>query len=251
MNALLNFDHAPLVPPACPKPSRFALPQFDQTEMSTPPTTPRKPGRSGVGSLPPLPSTPARKSAPPLLQALQANSVDMVSDVIAGDADAASLPFWDHNVEPPLCCATRLSCDAPIVSYLLEARADVNATNVDGITALDIVRRPARLRGDDVELSDAIFAFTSTVPPKKNKDEIERLLLAAGACTSQAHAREETLQLPQLFHCTDMPLLGDDDIGRQFDAKASYPMVAPCQLDVAEMTAMLGSLFPFQEENDN
>jgi hypothetical protein len=186
-----------------------------------------------------------------LLRALQVNSADMVSDVIARDADAATLPFWDHNMEPPLCCAARLSCDAPIVSHLLEARADVNATNAEGITALDIVRRPARLRGEDIELGDAIFAFTSSLPPKKNKDEVERLLLAAGACPLQASAQEETLPLPQPFHCTDVGLPGDDDVGCQFGASSTWPAIAPCQLDVAEMTAMLQGLFPFDIEKDS
>lgn len=209
----LDFTHEAPPPAACPTTPRTGLPQ-SAVEMSTPPTTPRGTSCFHVDERPqPLPSTPRRKPAPPLLEALQVNSIAMVRDVIANDADAALFPFWDHNMEPPLCCATRLSCDAPIISNLLESRADVNATNVDGMTALDIVRRPAHRRGDNVGLSDAVFAFTSAFPPNQNRDEVERLLLAAGACLSEATESEETSSMSRKFRGAELRLPGDHDFG--------------------------------------
>eukprot|EP00927_Polykrikos_kofoidii_P009407 TRINITY_DN13924_c0_g1_i2.p1 TRINITY_DN13924_c0_g1~~TRINITY_DN13924_c0_g1_i2.p1 ORF type:complete len:395 (-),score=65.90 TRINITY_DN13924_c0_g1_i2:414-1598(-) len=237
MKDIVNIRHDPPAAATCPTTPRTDPSQPAQPAMTTPPTTPRNTSLfSHVGCLS-LPSEPRRKPAPPLLQALQVNSIEMVRDAIADNADAAALPFWDHNVEPPLCCAARLSCDAPIVSLLMDAGADVNATNADGNTALDIVRRPARCRGDDVAPSDTIFACTSAIPPKQNKDEVERLLLAAGARPSEATSSEESLPLPWLFYGTDMCLSGDNDDKRQFDTSSAWPTISPWQLDVTEMEA--------------
>lgn len=222
--------------PVCAAISSQVSAQHDELGFTTPPVTPRLFSCDGHIQ----PSAPRRKPAPPLLQALQVNSEPMVREVIANDADAASLPFWDHNMEPPICCATRLSCDASIVSHLLEARADVNATNADGITALDMVRRPARRRGDDVGMSGPILAFTSAVPPLQNKDEVQRLLIAAGACLSECDgASDESFPLPPVFP-GDMCLPKEDDIGLQIGA---WPTMPPWQSEVTDMTPLLGS-FP-------
>eukprot|EP00927_Polykrikos_kofoidii_P034959 TRINITY_DN29545_c0_g1_i1.p1 TRINITY_DN29545_c0_g1~~TRINITY_DN29545_c0_g1_i1.p1 ORF type:complete len:400 (-),score=81.02 TRINITY_DN29545_c0_g1_i1:146-1345(-) len=251
VNGALSFGHEalghePLALAACPSTPRIVSQLFAEREMSTPPTTPRARHFRHDESQPPLPSTPRRKPAPPMLTALQVNSVVMVRDVIADDAEAALTPFWDHNIEPPLCCAVRLGCDAPIISHLLVSRADVNATNAEGITALDIVRRPARRRGDDVGLSDPIFAFASAFPSEQNNHQVESLLLTAGACPSEAEAvaSKETSSSPPTFNVIGLRLPGDHDVGCQFVASSAWPTIPPWQLPAFE------GLRPSDVEND-
>jgi hypothetical protein len=67
---------------------------------------------------------------PLLLTAMQLNSTEGVRKALAQDPEAASLPFFDQDVEPPLCTAIRLRCDAQIVSLLLANGADVHATDL-------------------------------------------------------------------------------------------------------------------------
>jgi len=75
---------------------------------------------------------------PPLLVALCRQSVDEVRAVLADSPELATEPFWDHGVEPPLCCAMRHQCSADIVEVLLQHGADVNAVNDRGQTPLSI-----------------------------------------------------------------------------------------------------------------
>ena len=58
--------------------------------------------------------------APAMLQALRNDSVKDVQTALESDPGAASEPFWDHDVEPPLSCAVRLKCSVAIVRLLLE-----------------------------------------------------------------------------------------------------------------------------------
>eukprot|EP00927_Polykrikos_kofoidii_P061622 TRINITY_DN5645_c0_g1_i1.p1 TRINITY_DN5645_c0_g1~~TRINITY_DN5645_c0_g1_i1.p1 ORF type:complete len:395 (+),score=52.86 TRINITY_DN5645_c0_g1_i1:69-1253(+) len=240
MDNCLNFGYELLAPPVSTSTPCAGSSDAIQPEVTSLPTTPRNTRRfNTVGDQLPLPSTPRRKQAPALLKALQANSIDMVRDAISDDADVPKLPFFDHNCEPPLCCAVRLCCDHVIVSHLLETRADVNAINVDGVTALDIVRRPAQRRGDDVGSSSSIFAFTSAFPSKNSRDETERLLIAAGGCSS--HSPGST---PGDLSCTQMPLPGKHEVACQLDTGRELPTLAPCQHDIEQMRAMLEGLLP-------
>lgn len=87
---------------------------------------------------------PPRQAAPlpPLLKALILNSEEQVSAALRADPAAATEPFWDHEVEPPLCCAARLGCGAGVVRLLLDAGADPEAADVRGRVAGELARPP-------------------------------------------------------------------------------------------------------------
>eukprot|EP00443_Scrippsiella_acuminata_P103082 CAMPEP_0115759628 /NCGR_PEP_ID=MMETSP0272-20121206/99568_1 /TAXON_ID=71861 /ORGANISM="Scrippsiella trochoidea, Strain CCMP3099" /LENGTH=266 /DNA_ID=CAMNT_0003205241 /DNA_START=15 /DNA_END=811 /DNA_ORIENTATION=- len=56
------------------------------------------------------------------------------------DPDAAKLPFWDNNVEPPLCAAARLGCSPSVVELLLQCGADITLRDVNNKGPLDLLR---------------------------------------------------------------------------------------------------------------
>lgn len=75
-----------------------------------------------------------------MLKALHANSLEQVRAVVESTPKVASEPFWDHDLEPPLCCAVRLQCDANIVQTLLEHGASPADADLRGRTAMHILR---------------------------------------------------------------------------------------------------------------
>lgn len=79
---------------------------------------------------------------PPLMKALHAakgRQVVAVSEALASDPEAAQLPFFDHAVEPPLCCAVRLGCEKDVFEVLIKYGADVNAADKYGRTPLSLL----------------------------------------------------------------------------------------------------------------
>uniref|UniRef100_A0A7S0B723 Uncharacterized protein n=1 Tax=Pyrodinium bahamense TaxID=73915 RepID=A0A7S0B723_9DINO len=103
----------------------------------------------------PCPAFNAESSSPPgaprkapgsaLLEALHLQSVEKVQAALKQDSQAATQPFWDHNVEPPLCCAVRLGCSVVIVRLLLQYGANPDAADAQGRTPLGLLaaRHPA------------------------------------------------------------------------------------------------------------
>jgi len=94
------------------------------------------------------PGAPRLSSPEPLLAAIMNNAVDEVHEACLDDADAAVLPFFEHDVEPPLCAAIRLGCGSDVVSALLNYGADAKLTDIHGRDPLAILmglgsRRPA------------------------------------------------------------------------------------------------------------
>lgn len=71
-------------------------------------------------------------SKPPLLRALESNSVDKVSRELGEHPTSATELFWDHACEPPLCAAVRLKCSTAILQLLLEHGADPEAMDKHG-----------------------------------------------------------------------------------------------------------------------
>lgn len=100
--------------------------------------------------------------------------LEAVRHVLAEEPDSATSPFWDHDVEPPLCAAVRLRCCDAIVSLLLAHGADVNSEDVHGRTPWMIVRA-SRLR-------DAQQALA----PDFDRFAVERVLLNAGASSTSS-----------------------------------------------------------------
>jgi len=98
------------------------------------PQTPRKDRQEIL-----TPWAPKKQTAPQLVRALCSNSLEEVKAVLADDAEAASMPIWDYDAEPPLCCAVRQLCSPEIVGFLLGAGAQVNATDSQGLTPLDLL----------------------------------------------------------------------------------------------------------------
>jgi len=64
---------------------------------------------------------------------------------VATDPQAAADPFWDHNVEPPICAAVCCGCDVEIFELLISNGADVEANNNEGQTAMMLFRGSQRL----------------------------------------------------------------------------------------------------------
>jgi len=109
------------------------------------PETPRTPRtKKTPRSTTPPPLVPKCKlTRPQLLQALQKNSVEDVHSVLQHAPEAARELFWDHDVEPPLCCAVRLWCKPAIIKRLLEKGASPETKDMHGRTPAQILAQEA------------------------------------------------------------------------------------------------------------
>ena len=121
------------------KPTTVEFPLLEEDAsctVVTPPATPRKAGTRRSES---PPGAPRENPLPPLLGALCVDSLEKVSEILEADPEAAAMPFWEHDVSPPLCSAVRHGCDASIVQLLMEKRADPDMPNSRGQTPLSIL----------------------------------------------------------------------------------------------------------------
>lgn len=118
--------------------------------LATPPSTPRTSAEdSAVCRTPPV--APRRSKRPPLLTALMNRNFDAVEQALQEEPESAGTPFWNHDVEPPLCAAVRLLCSAEIISLLLAYGAEVNGEDFHGRTPL-MVLRSSRLEAAQTSL---------------------------------------------------------------------------------------------------
>jgi hypothetical protein len=125
---------------------------------------------------------------PPLLAALHAQNsaqcVESVKRILHEDFEAARFPFWEHDVDPPLCCAIRLGCDAEVVRLLLDNGADVHSTDKEGHTPLSMLRMRRRNRMK-FALTIEFFSIAQLQcddASRRRDSIIEDLLLQAGGC---------------------------------------------------------------------
>jgi hypothetical protein len=88
-----------------------------------------------------VPTVPHRLEAPCLLKALQQNDLDALMAALTEDPDSATMPFMEHNMEPPVCAAVRLCCPAVMIAALLERGADPEADDMWGNTAMQHLQR--------------------------------------------------------------------------------------------------------------
>jgi len=105
----------------------------------SPPSTPRKVAYCPYPSSPP-PAPKMVTPVPELREALASKSAKQVREALLHDPDSARFPFWDHDMEPPLCFAVRHRCSAEIVRLLLQSGADQEMTNLQEKTPADILR---------------------------------------------------------------------------------------------------------------
>eukprot|EP00747_Dinoflagellata_sp_TGD_P171310 gnl/TRDRNA2_/TRDRNA2_205077_c0_seq1.p1 gnl/TRDRNA2_/TRDRNA2_205077_c0~~gnl/TRDRNA2_/TRDRNA2_205077_c0_seq1.p1 ORF type:complete len:353 (-),score=63.44 gnl/TRDRNA2_/TRDRNA2_205077_c0_seq1:86-1144(-) len=185
--------------------AEFTLPEPPVPPLSTPPTTPRArssccdmtPGplitQLVVPTTPPTrtratspPPAPKRAPEPPLMQAFASQSAANVRAVLEEDSEAALFPFFEHDVEPPLCCAVRMECDASIVSVLLEHGADVNAVDSLNRTPLAILCSKQCVGAHWSELQyvgEDAFVVGAPARAKMQQDtfNIAKMLIEAGA----------------------------------------------------------------------
>jgi hypothetical protein len=108
--------------------------QMDPCQKVTPKPTTRW---SSDFSPPPAPKAESRIT--PLMQALRANSIKLTREALLADPDAASLPFWDHKTEPPICFAVRNRCSSTIIRLLLEYGADAECRDIHGQSPANIL----------------------------------------------------------------------------------------------------------------
>jgi hypothetical protein len=139
-------------------------------EQVTPPSTPRK-ERTADQTCPLAPGN-NMPEIPILLKALKKNNLDLVASALQSDPCSAGIPFWDQDAEPPLCAAVRLGCGVDIVDLLLKFGADVNTKNAASQNPLDLLH-------------------SATWRTVVSSDEVEKLLLRAGAEASVPRQEEE------------------------------------------------------------
>lgn len=150
-----EFSVSELEPSVCDQPSSS---HCATRHTISPPSTPRQDSASH-GT---CPLAPAEMSYPPLMKALQKNNLDMVVTVLEADIESARFPFWDHNIEPPLCTAIRLGCSVDIVEHLIKSDADVKARDAADRSPLEVL-------------------YSTTWRSVESLNEIEEVLISAGA----------------------------------------------------------------------
>eukprot|EP00931_Biecheleriopsis_adriatica_P043777 TRINITY_DN2501_c0_g1_i2.p1 TRINITY_DN2501_c0_g1~~TRINITY_DN2501_c0_g1_i2.p1 ORF type:complete len:525 (+),score=88.71 TRINITY_DN2501_c0_g1_i2:77-1651(+) len=141
--------------------------------LPPPPQTPRTTPSQSTREHPATPGAPKKPAMPALMQALQSDSVYAVERVLKADPEAAFLPFWDFESEPPLCYAVRRLCDPHIVQLLLDAGAQVDALNCKGETSL------AMLHSSDFvpDKLPTLPAFMQSEPLCKTEGEDRRMMI--------------------------------------------------------------------------
>eukprot|EP00928_Gymnodinium_smaydae_P057736 TRINITY_DN40960_c0_g1_i1.p2 TRINITY_DN40960_c0_g1~~TRINITY_DN40960_c0_g1_i1.p2 ORF type:complete len:202 (+),score=32.77 TRINITY_DN40960_c0_g1_i1:102-707(+) len=131
---------APAVPAGAPEDGRATSDDMADVDMVAPDprfSTPPRARQSRAAALTP---PPVRPESPPLLRAFVSNSEIAVGRILHGDPGLATTPFFEHQWEMPLCCAVRHGCSVAIISHLLKHGAQWSDTDMNGRTALDLLR---------------------------------------------------------------------------------------------------------------
>lgn len=109
-------------------------------DTAFPHVTPARKAFVSPSSVPPPHGMHDRKT-PPMLKALKSNSLDRVRAVLQEDPEAAIDLFWDHDAEPPLCCAIRHKCDISILKLLLDSKADPGMKDKHGYKPIKLLQK--------------------------------------------------------------------------------------------------------------
>lgn len=181
---------------------------------TTPPVTPRKvQDDDDVPMTPPpsrsrqlkTPMAPKKSQMPDLMKALFEEAahglqcLPLVQAVLENDSQAAWMPFWDHDFEPPLCYAVRMGCDVEVVKLLIRYGCDVKAVNAKGNSALDMLNeRSLRYNATDMMGNmTSLFGHIDVEAEKENLERTRQVLLGAGAVTHEP--RISTNAEPEFF----------------------------------------------------
>jgi len=156
------------VPPRTPRQNSLDKP----AAPISPPQSPKQVARHIA-----TPRAPKKQQQPVLLKVLKlalrgVDNLDKVRALLALDPDAAVLPFFDYNMEPPLCCAARCECSAEVIELLIEHGACVEDLDFKGESPLDVLRSCRAFLGNGVDAAEAGQNFACPV---------EKALLEAGA----------------------------------------------------------------------
>jgi len=169
-----------------PLPTTLSSPLLDQaTPLGTPRTStvPAPLATPLIRYQSKVTTPPALKAAamPPLLCALYADSIETVQSVLEQDTHAATSPFWEDDVEPPLCSAVRLGCSPEVIGLLLDHHADVDGLDSRSRTPLAILASCAAQSQQESYFCDSRTTTSEADAEEKRHRAIEKLLIQAGA----------------------------------------------------------------------
>jgi len=143
----------PTTPPPAPK---MVIPVTPQNDAYCPfPTTPPPVSRNRLSH------------CKGLKEALRRKSVEQVREALLNDPDCARLPFFDHHMEPPLCCAVQHKCSAEIVRLLLENDADPELTDLRKRRPADILKsfRTSQQEYADIGIIEELLGVSPASQP--------------------------------------------------------------------------------------
>jgi hypothetical protein len=170
VNAVSNLEVARNQPHADISAVESQVVGTPQALQSTPPQTPRTPctpRTTASQDLTPPPLVPSRRQPkPPMMRALESNSIDQVRAVLESDPDAANEPFWDHRCDHPLCFAVRLRCSVAIVQLLIDHKASVGAIDMHDRTPSQIVQQaqPRMMPTPPINFEEMVSGFRPIIP---------------------------------------------------------------------------------------
>eukprot|EP00930_Biecheleria_cincta_P062316 TRINITY_DN477_c0_g1_i1.p1 TRINITY_DN477_c0_g1~~TRINITY_DN477_c0_g1_i1.p1 ORF type:complete len:333 (+),score=58.16 TRINITY_DN477_c0_g1_i1:190-1188(+) len=118
-----------------------------------------------------------------LFRALRHGSFEDVQTALEFEPDAAFLPMFECNTEPPLCYSVRLGCSEKIIQLLLQHGACVDVEDGRGQTPLML------LSSMPSNLPPAVFEFTSDAGNSRRlwSLSVAKLLMDAEADSMSSH----------------------------------------------------------------
>lgn len=107
----------------------------------------------------------SKREKPALRSALSSGLLERVEALLAEDAYTAVEPFWDHEVEPPLCYAISECCGADIIDSLLRCGADANMPDRHGRRPLELLVAHGKRRAVSAAWAPSPAPFGVASPP--------------------------------------------------------------------------------------
>eukprot|EP00930_Biecheleria_cincta_P062320 TRINITY_DN477_c0_g2_i3.p1 TRINITY_DN477_c0_g2~~TRINITY_DN477_c0_g2_i3.p1 ORF type:complete len:383 (+),score=62.05 TRINITY_DN477_c0_g2_i3:79-1227(+) len=158
---------------------------------STPPSTPNVSSWTNVTTPPGAPNQ-GEAFVNPLFRALLHGSLKDVQSALESEPDAAFLPIFECNAEPPLCCSVRMGCSEQVVQLLLQHGARVDVEDRHGQTPLML------LSSTPSNYPPAFFDFASDAgnSGRQRSLNIAKILMDAEADSASLHRH--------LLSCVDL-----------------------------------------------